>query len=386
MLAFLALATACRSAAGAGEFPSFSAPPPMPRDIESKRVVLSAAGDILIHQGISEAASRNAGGAGSGFGGRYDFRPMFDEVRPLLSDSHQALCHMEVPISRGNADLSYFPRFRVPNEIGAALAYAGFDACTTASNHSIDQGPDGVAATLEALDTAQLDHAGMGRTPEEASSPVLLSADGIRIGVVSFTFSLNGLPLPPDKPWMVNLIDERRILGQAQAAREAGADLVVVSMHWGTEFVATPNVQQTSLAQSLLASPQVDLILGHHAHVVQPIGKVGDEFVVYGMGNFISRQSARCCPAATQDGVIVHLHIGRTSTGARVAAITYTPTWVEPGTFRIRPVARALDDRSTPADHLDDLTLSWQRTTSAIDALGADEFGVRPSALPRGTG
>lgn len=359
--------------------PGSARPPPSPSPSPTPNsIVLSASGDILIHEGVANRARRYAGSVGG-----FDFAPMFDLVKPILSASDAALCHLESPISRDNRNLAYYPRFNVPREIGAAVAGAGFDICSTASNHSIDHGPESVIGMLEVLDASKIAHTGTGRNPEEAVRPARINVKGIETAFLSYTFGLNGLTLPKDREWMVNRIDSARILADAQAARTAGAEFISVSLHWGTEYQSKPSDQQVSLGKQLLSSPAVDLVLGHHTHVVQPMTKIGEKFLVYGMGNFISRQSAACCPAPTQDGVVVHLLIEEVSGGAVVRRLTYTPTWVEQGALRIVPVAQAIDDPATPADIRNALRISWRRTTEAINALGARELGIVPAAEPR---
>ena len=360
------LVVGTRSKATADGAPSVTTPaaPPSPTPA---RITLSAVGDVLTHEGIANRARRYAGAAGG-----FDFRPMFDRVKPILSAADVAICNVESPVSKNNQNLSDYPRVHVPREIVAAVADSGFDVCSTANNHSIDVGPGGVVETLEVFEANRVGHAGTGRTPEEAARPAVLEAKGIRLAFLSYTFSLNGLTLPNDRTWMVNMIDAGKILSDAQSAKTAGAEFVIVALHWGTEYQAEPNDQQRALSSQLLGSPSVDLILGHHTHVIQPISKVGEKYVVFGMGNFISRQGAYCCPAETQDGIIVNLTIEEVPGGAVVRSVNYMPTWVEPVSARIFPVAQALNDPATPSQFRGELNISWRRTTSAVkgDALG----------------
>lgn len=305
---------------------------------------------------------------------------MFEKVKPALSAADIAVCNIESPISKNNQNLSYYPRFHVPHEIADAVVDAGFDYCSTANNHAIDAGPGGVVETVEVLDAAHLAHAGTGRSPEEAARPAVLEVKGLRLAFLSYTFSLNGLSLPADKKWMVNMIDSARMLADAHAAKAAGAVFVAVSIHWGTEYQSDPNEQQRKVADELLKSPDVDLILGHHVHVIQPVEKVGEKFVFYGMGNFISRQGAYCCPAETQDGIIFHLELEEIPGGAAVRKVTYTPTWVEPAGARIYSVAAELDSGAPSASTRRELQISWRRTTSAVKG---ESLGVVPALVPK---
>src|SRR5664279_3521748 len=144
---------------------------------------------------------------------------------------------------------SYYPTFNVPHEIAPAAADAGFRSCTTASNHTIDKGLAGVQTTLNALDAAGIAHVGAARSAEEAATPKIYELGGVRVGHLDYTYGLNGQRLPASAPWIVKLIDPAQILADAKAVRAAGAQFVLVSMHWGEEYQAAPTAQQRSIAQ-----------------------------------------------------------------------------------------------------------------------------------------
>ena len=218
----------------------------------------------------------------------------------------------------------------MPPEIVPALVTTGYDACTTASNHTYDQGGAGIDRTLAALDAGGLAHAGSARTPEEAARLTIVDAGPARVALLSYTYGFNGIPAPDGQVWRSNLIDEGRILADATRARDAGADVVVVALHWGTEYNHDPDAQQAALAPRLIASPDVDLLLGHHAHVVQPLENVGGEWVVYGMGNLVARHSTQ--GDANHEGLLVRFTFteGRgswtvTNGGVRAAADDHRP-------------------------------------------------------------
>ncbi|HET6749742.1 MAG TPA: CapA family protein [Actinomycetes bacterium] len=323
---------------------------------------LIASGDVLTHGPVV----RQAQAYGRRVGQPYDFRPMFADVRPLVAGADLAVCHLEVPLSRDGQDISSWPAFNAPPQLAAALRWAGYDACSTASNHAMDRGAAGVAATLDVMDGAGLGHAGTARNPGEAGAATILEVRGLRVALLSYAYGLNGRSLPPGQPWLVNLIDPVRIVEDARAARRAGAGLVVVLLHWGEENRPTPSQSQRDLAGRLLAAPEVDLILGHHVHVVQPIEQVGGKWVAYGMGNSLSNQTPACCAAGSQDGVLVHVTVAVERGRTRVREVRYLPTWVEHPAFRIRPVLPALADRSLPAGLRQALEASRDRTRRAV--------------------
>jgi poly-gamma-glutamate synthesis protein (capsule biosynthesis protein) len=328
----------------------------------SRGFTLIASGDVLTHGAVLEQAAA----FGRRVGQRYDFRPMFTDLRPIISRADLAVCHLEVPLSPNEQHISSWPAFNAPPQLAVALRWAGYDACSTASNHSMDQGPQGVAATLGVMDAAGLRHAGTARTANEADQSTILEVRGLRVGLLSYTYGLNSGRLPPDRPWLVKLIESRRIVKDARAARQAGAQFVVVLLHWGQEYQSTPTPFQRELAKRLLATPEVDLLLGHHVHVVQPIERVGAKWVAYGMGNSLSNQTPSCCAAGSQDGVLVKVTVAERAGRLRVREVRYVPTWVEHPSFRIRPVLTALADRSLSSASRRALQASRDRTTRAV--------------------
>ncbi|MER6489690.1 MULTISPECIES: CapA family protein [Streptomyces] len=247
---------------------------------------LVASGDVLPHSSIIDRARFDAGGDG------YDFRPMLAGVWSVVSRADLALCHMET-VYGANGNYTGYPTFKSPPEVAQALAATGYDGCSTASNHSLDDGADGVRRTLDALDRAGVRHAGSARDEAEARTVTLLRAGAAKVAHLAYTYDTNGFPMPQGQPWAVNLMDESKILADARAARKAGADVVVVSLHWGTEWQDAPDEQQKALARDLTAArtggrPDIDLILGTHAHVPQAYEKVNGTWVVYGMGDQIA--------------------------------------------------------------------------------------------------
>lgn len=350
-----------------------AAPAPSPRPAG---FALAITGDLLIHEPIVDKARQWANGAG------YDFRPAFAAVKPILSAADLAICHLETPLSRDDSDISYYPTFNVPHEIAPAAADAGFRSCTTASNHTIDKGLAGVQATLNALDAAGIAHVGAARSAEEAATPKIYDLGGVRVGHLDYTYGLNGQRLPASAPWIVKLIDPAQILADAKAVRAAGAQFVLVSMHWGEEYQAAPTAQQRSIAQQLLASPDIDLVVGNHVHVVQPVERIGPKYVVYGDGNFLARHAPCCDTPQTRDGMIVQVTVEVQNGTPAVSRLGYSPTYVDPATVTILPVARTLWDPHLSPALRNDLEQSWQRTTATVDMLGAAAAGVVPTEQP----
>ncbi|GAA3382656.1 CapA family protein [Streptomyces racemochromogenes] len=251
---------------------------------------LVATGDIIPYPSIIQRAADDAGGKA----GEYDFRKILAGVKPIVSAADLAICHHEIPYGWPGGPYTGYPAFKAPHQLADALKDAGYDSCSTASNHTLDDGYDGLARTLDHLDRVGLKHVGSARSAEEAKAPALLSAGGAKVAQLDYTYGTNGIPVPAGKPWAVNLIDQARIVADARAARAAGANVVLLSIHWGTEWQTAPDQQQKDLAQALTASrgpdglPDIDLILGTHNHVPQPYEKINGTWVVFGMGDQVA--------------------------------------------------------------------------------------------------
>ena len=296
-----------------------------------RTLTIVATGDLLIHQPVWARAYANGGG-------HYDFRPMFRAMRPTIRRAALAFCHLETPMAPGAP--SGYPVFRTPPALARAIAWAGFDACSTASNHSVDQGRTGIRETLRALDRAGVRHTGTARTAREARRILVLDAEGVRVALLSATYGTNGIPVP--EPWNVNLIRPDQLLRHARRAKRLGADVVVVNLHWGAEYVHAPTAEQLRVARALLRSRAVDVIVGQHAHVVQPIRRLRGRFVVFGEGNFLSAQSTACCPGPTQDGLAAVIRLLVTEDEVSVTRADYVPMYVRRPDYVVLPVGRRL--------------------------------------------
>jgi poly-gamma-glutamate synthesis protein (capsule biosynthesis protein) len=285
---------------------------------QRRTATLVMGGDLLWHNTVWASAREDGHG-------RYDFHPMFAALRPLFSRADVALCHEEVPFAAPGQPPQNFPVFAAPPQAAAWIASFGFDGCTTASNHSLDQGFDGLVRTADLLHRAGVEHIGTFRTRAERRRPVVLeTADGVRVGVVAGTYGTNGFPLPSGREWSVSMWDAPNLLAQARATRQAGADVVVVHLHGGDEYSHQPNADQVALVERLTRSPDVDLVLGEHAHVVQPITKVNGKWVVYGMGNMVAQQD----PARTDtyQGIVVRFAFSERRSGRyAVTRAAYVP-------------------------------------------------------------
>ncbi|MFF5447878.1 CapA family protein [Streptomyces sp. NPDC012888] len=260
---------------------------PAPAPAREAGFTLVATGDVLPHTSVIDRAAADAPGAG------YDFRPMFAGVAPVVSAADLALCHMETVFGEEDGPFSGYPAFVSPPQVADGVKDTGYDGCSTASNHTLDDGAAGLRRTLDRFDAVGLGHAGSARTAKEAATPATYRAGTAKVAHLAYTYGTNGHPMPEGMPWAVNLTERDRIVADARAARRAGADVVLVSLHWGTEWQTEPDEGQITLGRALTASdtggrPDVDLILGTHAHVPQASEKVNGTWIVYGMGDQVA--------------------------------------------------------------------------------------------------
>jgi poly-gamma-glutamate synthesis protein (capsule biosynthesis protein) len=332
---------------------------------------LVGSGDILLHEGLWTQAQRDNGGSG------YSFDKMFASVEPLVSSADLAICHLETPLGEPNGPFSGYPVFNGPPQVAATIGKIGYDSCSVASNHSLDQGEGGVNRTLAALDAAGVKHAGMARDQAERDKPNLLEVKGVTVASLSFTFSFNGLSLPSGKPWLSNPLNTDKIISDAQKAREAGADVVIVSLHWGTEYSNDVDSYQLNVAKKLIESPEIDLILGHHAHVVQPVEKYGDKWVVFGMGNQVSNQNRS--DGYTRDGLMPRFTFTEVQPDVfRVVRAEIVPIhmWLGGGDKRLLDIPATLLDPNTPSSIRAACAASLNRTEAILGRRGAFADGL----------
>ena len=323
---------------------------------------LAFAGDILIHSQVWKAATANAGGSG------YDFTPMFARVKPLIESADLAICHLEVPLVALGEKPTTNPLYSAPTEIAWAIKEMGFDRCSNASNHTFDNGVKGIEATLNEFDALGLGHTGMARTPEEID-PKVFDVKGIKVTHLSYTFGFNDIAAPNGETWRSALIDPARIIADAQKARDMGAQVVIVSMHWGRETQTDLSDFQLTNADAITKSGLIDLVIGHHAHVVQKIEQVNGVWTVFGLSNLISYlPTTDAFTPNTQDGMIVTTDITLNPDGSVVVdkPVVY-PTWVDKKNgVVVRPILSDLTDPSVPDDIKAELNVSLERTRAVV--------------------
>jgi hypothetical protein len=309
--------------------------------IAPRTITIAGTGDILVHPPTWAQAAADASTPDT----RFTFEKIFAPIAGQLRSPDLAICHLEAPIGPGAPE--DFPRFKAPLELAPAIKWAGWDTCSTASNHSMDQGEAGVYASLDALDAAHLRHTGTFRSKTASLRPTIYTVNGIKIGHLSYSFDFNGLPRPHGKNWIANQIEPAAVLAAAKSARRAGAQIVVLSMHAGVELDHEPGVDQERWAKQFIASPDIDLILGHHAHVVQPFQKINGKWIAYGLGNTLARHDFPI--DANREGVIARFTFTQNSAGTfTVTRAEAVPMWLSlKPNIRVVPLAQTITGMAT---------------------------------------
>lgn len=361
----------------AGEETHEPSPTPSQPEQEEATFTIGAAGDVLPHDTPIREARTDDG---------YDFTPMLTATQDWSEGVDLALCNMEVPLSLPDEEPTGYPLFGAPDQLPQNLVDLGWDGCSTGTNHSLDRGYDNLAYTLDVFDEVGLGHAGTARSQEEADTAQLyrLERGGQKLTVAQIggTYGTNGLPIPDEQPWSVSILDADTLIAQASAAREAGADLVVATLHWGVEYQSHPNDDQTELAEALAASGQVDLIIGNHSHVPQPFalldgGPDGDGmWVAYSLGNFISNQDDDCCVPETGTGLFMTATVVKPVDGpARVTGLEWTPMTVDRlGGQRVYPLTNLLAGERPEGLELSESVL--ESRNEGVEVVMADSSGA----------
>ena len=362
-----------RRALQAPREPTVASPSPSLPSARTVTVVVN--GDLLWHNTLWFGAQEDARRRGKD---GYDFAPLLAGLKPVVAGADAAICHEEVPVAPSGGPYRNYPLFAAPPQVVTAIKATGYDLCTTASNHSLDGGFAGLRRTLDQLDRAGIKHAGTSRTRAESERPTIFrTASGVRVGLGAGTFGTNGLRPPAGKRWAVAPTDPDVLLRRAEATRRAGADVVLVALHAGTEYSSREDGQQRRLARRLTASPDVDLVYGHHAHVVQPWTVMNGKWVAYGLGNTVAQHD----PSVVRgyEGVTGRFTFTRRADGRfTVSRAEYIPTLVSryrPGRpARVVPISAALKDAT--GSYRTRLLRAQQRTSDVVTAH-------RPSGLIR---
>ncbi len=237
-------------------------------------------GDALIHEAVYADAKTSNG---------YNFKPMLENIKPLISSYDLAYYNQETILGGLELGLSTYPRFNSPYEVGDAFVDAGFNLVSLSTNHTLDRGEQAILNSRSYWDKQENVLAtGSYASMEERNTPVIKEVNGITYTMLSYTTTTNGLKIPEGKSYLLNYYDEETVKEDIERVRDK-VDILLVSMHWGTEYNLGASKEQKEIA-SYLASLGVDVIIGTHPHVVEPIEFIDNTMVIYSLGNLISAQ------------------------------------------------------------------------------------------------
>lgn len=246
---------------------------------EVYKLKLLATGDGLIHSVIYRSYYKN---------GVYDFSNAVKYVKDIVKDYDIAYYNQETPTGDDSIAYSGYPMFYTPSAYVDAMQDVGFNTVSLASNHSLDKGEKGVLNTIKYFKTTNMLYNGMNDSEEMRNNFTIKEKNNITYTMLSYTTKTNGLSTPKGKEYLLNTYDKEQVKKDIVAVRDK-VDVLIVAMHWGIEYINMPNDEEKEIAE-YLSSLGVDIIIGNHPHILQPITKIGNTIVMYSLGNFISNQ------------------------------------------------------------------------------------------------
>jgi poly-gamma-glutamate capsule biosynthesis protein CapA/YwtB (metallophosphatase superfamily) len=290
---------------------------------EVKNITITSVGDIMMHEPQIKSGSLG--------NGNYDFSMMFKSIKPYIEKADFAIGNLETTLAGKEKKYTGYPMFNAPEILAKNIKEAGFDMVTTANNHSLDRKFYGVVKTIENLDNAGLLHIGTYKTKEDSEAIFVEDIKGIKVAFLVYTYGTNGLMVP--EKFAVNLIDRSKIFEDIKKAKSLNVDMIITSMHFGNEYQTNQNKTQKDLVNFLFQNG-VDVVLGSHPHVLQPVemkkvkdvyGIEKERFVIYSQGNIVSNMSSRY----KNSGVIINLNIIKDKNGTTIDKVEYIPTMVD---------------------------------------------------------
>ena len=320
------------------------------QEVPPATITISAVGDLMAHQG-------NLNNAYTPKTGTYNFNGFLEYVKPYLTKSDLTIGNFETVTAGPSSGYTSYPSFNTPDAMLTALSSAGFDVLSTANNHCLDRGINGLTRTIKKIEENKMTN--VGSSIDGKNKFTIKEINGIKVSILSYSAAFNGNEKrlsDTQKTKYLSPINETQIKSDIKMVKAKGADAIIVIMHWGNEYQREPNATQTSLSKKIL-SWGADIILGSHPHVVQKseITKVNDKekFVIYSMGNFISGyrrsdKAKRPNKVYTEDGVIVQFQLEKDPKGGIIIKkADYIPTWVDKSYVNNRPVFKIVPILST---------------------------------------
>lgn len=343
-------------------------------------------GDLLFHPNLWKhfAGANTAATDGTAF----DFTPLFETMKPYIQASDIAVCEFETPIAKRGGPYTGYPVFNVPPEVADAAASVGYTACTHATNHSWDQGADGIARLWDTLASKGIAQTGSYKTEEDSTKPLVIDSPtgGGKLGLVTGTVSLNGMTA--DHDWQVDRLREAgdpqhqsdidRAVAKAKAAREQGADVVAMAMHSVQEYIDYADSWQVSEAHELADTGAFDVIYGAGCHCAQPIENYNGTWIIYGLGNTVTVSAPASRIVNNQAKAARIQFAGRKGVAGawRVSRIDWVPTAnMRQGSYQWCPISSDHPNGTCWSESQD--AQVRQRIWNVIYSMGADKNVVK---------
>lgn len=370
LIGFLVFTFVSKSGKGDAKPVQGTAQAPVPEVDPDISVNMTVLGDIMCHStNFKEAYDSDTK--------TYDFSSVFSQISNYVSSADIAIGNFETTMAGESRGYSGYPTFNTPAALATDIKELGVDVVSTANNHSLDKSYSGLVSTLDELDAVGIAHTGTYRSAEEQNTITYKDVNGLKFAFLSFTYGTNGIPVPKGKEYCVNLIDKNLIKQQIDLAKAGNPDIICVNMHWGLEYKSKQNSEQEDLADYLFENG-VDLILGSHPHVLEPMekrtvtlsdGTTKDGFVIYSLGNFMSGQVI----AETRKSLILNLKITKHGDTGKISidSYDYIPTYmldtstVEANKYKILDIRACIADYENGGNMVNKATYTKLKTALA---------------------
>lgn len=347
---------------------------PLVDDTPRRSVRIRAAGDLMMHQKQLDIALQADGS--------YDFDPQYEMAVDVLSDADYTIANLETTIGLyGNQPYSGFPRFNSPECLLDTIKNAGVDFLTLANNHILDRYFDGMVTTVNNVEAAGFDFTGAYRTAGEAQQPVVIEVNGIKLGMLAYTAHTNGMEVhcdPAATEFGVDMLDKADFAADVAALHDAGAEVIIAMPHWGTEYQRQPDVGVRRTAEKMIAAG-IDVILGSHPHMVQPIEFVTVDsgemqrtgLVAWSLGNFVDNMKLQY----TDSGIVIDFTLAENADGSfEIVDVGYVPIYCWRREDCIQAICSGLFLDQRP-DGMDDVTYSRMKASHGeLTSLIGEEF------------
>ncbi|MDD2627278.1 MAG: CapA family protein [Clostridia bacterium] len=313
-----------------------------PKEAEEYTLKISAGGDLLIHDTVFKSVKSNDG--------TYNFDPVFEKIKYVFEESDLSMINLEVPVAGNMFPPSNYPNFNSPVELLDGVKNMGVEVVSTANNHALDKGLKGLQETIKNAESKELKVVGTYLTDD--TKPLIIEKNNIKVGIASYTYGTNGIPIPKSAPYCVNIIDKDAMLEDINYMKEQKTDFIIFSMHFGQEYQTTQNKTQEELVD-FLVNNGVDIVFGSHPHVPQPYeikevelenGLKKQAYVVYSLGNFVSNQ----VDYYTKLGGIATVTVSKKGDEKKIADNKVTPIYTElkrvngKSRFRVLPLEKEI--------------------------------------------